>query len=85
MQDRTRLGFASCLRADRGSLVLAAVLSGCMSMLGGCASDPKYPSLGTITDLGTVLTPEQRQKTVDQLNKDDQTHTSDAAKAIASR
>ena len=37
--------------------------------LAGCAEDPSYPGLSRISDLGTILTPEERQKTVDDLQK----------------
>ncbi len=48
--------------------------------LTACAEDTSYPSLSKISDLGTILTPEERQKAVQDLQKQDQTHNSDAAK-----
>ena len=44
--------------------------------LTGCADDPKYPSLAKISDLGSILTPEERQKAVQDLQKQDRAHNS---------
>ena len=43
--------------------------------LTACAEDPKYPSLSKISDLGTILTPEERQKAVEDLQKQEPTRT----------
>ncbi len=43
--------------------------------LAACAEDPKYPSLAKITDLGSILTPEERQKAVQDLQKQEQAHS----------
>jgi hypothetical protein len=51
--------------------------------LSSCAESPNYPSLSKITDLGTILSPEERQKAVQDMQKQEQTHSNDAAKAIA--
>jgi uncharacterized membrane protein YgcG len=48
--------------AGAGAIALCAGLT-------GCAEDPNYPSLSKITDLGSVLTPEERQKAVQDLQK----------------
>ncbi len=56
------------------SLVAVALCAG----LTACADDPKYPSLSKISDLGTILTPEERQKAVQDLQKQDQAHSADA-------
>ena len=53
------------------SLAVAAICAG----LTACAEDPKYPSLSKISDLGTILTPEERQKTVEDLQRQEQSHT----------
>ena len=42
--------------------------------LAACADDPKYPSVATISDIGTVLTPEERQKALQEMQKQDQAH-----------
>jgi uncharacterized membrane protein YgcG len=60
------------------SLAAAAICAG----LTACAEDPKYPSLSKISDLGTILTPEERQKAVQDLQKQDQAHT-DAVKTAS--
>jgi uncharacterized membrane protein YgcG len=56
------------------SLMAVAICAG----LTACADDPKYPSLSKISDLGTILTPEERQKAVQDLQKQDQAHSADA-------
>ena len=43
--------------------------------LGACASGPDWPTLGKVSDLGNVMTPEQRQKTLKDLQKDDNSQT----------
>lgn len=50
------------------SLAVAAMCAG----LTACAEDPRYPSLSKISDLGTILTPEERQKAVEDLQKQEQ-------------
>jgi uncharacterized membrane protein YgcG len=52
------------------SLAMAAMCAG----LTACAEDPRYPSLSKISDLGTILTPEERQKAVEDLQKQEQAH-----------
>ena len=52
------------------SLLVAAMCAG----LTACAEDPRYPSLSKISDLGTILTPEERQKAVEDLQKQEQAH-----------
>ncbi len=51
--------------------------------LTACADDPKYPSLAKITDLGSILTPEERQKAVQDLQKQDQSHSSGVVKTAS--
>jgi hypothetical protein len=51
------------LRAAAAGLIAIGLCAG----LTACAEDPKYPSLTKIDDVGTVLTPEERQKTVEDL------------------
>ena len=52
------------------------------ALLSGCAEDPKYPSLTKISDLENILSPEERQKTLQDLQKQEQTHSNDAIKEI---
>ena len=54
-----------------------AVVAMCVGLT-ACAEDPKYPSLAKISDLGSILTPEERQKAVQDLQKQDQTHSAEA-------
>jgi uncharacterized membrane protein YgcG len=61
------------------SLMALAVCVG----LSACAEDPKYPSLSKISDLGSILTPEERQKAVEDLRKQEQEHSSDAVKTAS--
>jgi uncharacterized membrane protein YgcG len=61
------------------SLAVAAICVG----LTACADDPKYPSLSKISDLGTILTPEERQKAVEDLQKQDQAAHADVMKTAS--
>ena len=76
-------GVAESLKiASLGAAVFAASL--CIGLV-GCAEDPKYPSLAKISDLGSILTPEERQKAVQDLQKQDQAHSSAGAVQTASK
>jgi hypothetical protein len=44
--------------------------------LGGCASSQDWPSVAKISDVGNVMTPEQRQKALDDMQKGDPGHGS---------
>ncbi len=61
------------------SLMAVAMCAG----LTACAEDLKYPSLAKITDLGNILTPEERQKAVQDLQKQDQAHSSGAVQTAS--
>jgi uncharacterized membrane protein YgcG len=61
------------------SLAVAAICVG----LTACAEDPKYPSLSKISDLGSILTPEERQKAVQDLQKQDQAAHADPVKTAS--
>jgi len=61
------------------SLMAVAICAG----LSACADDPRYPSLAKISDLGSILTPEERQKAVEDLRKQDQAHSADAVKTAS--
>ncbi len=43
--------------------------------LGACSSDPSWPTLGKVSDLTNVMTPEERQKALQDLQKGDQAQT----------
>jgi hypothetical protein len=60
-------------------IITAAMCAG----LTACAEDPKYPSLSKISDLGSILTPEERQKAVEDLQRQDQAHGGDAVKTAS--
>ncbi len=53
--------------------------------LPACSVDPAWPSLGKISDLSNILSPEERQKAVQDLQKDNpnQNTSADAVKASA--
>ncbi len=74
MQDRNSLWFAwpNLAAGHKVARFLAVAL--CMGVA-ACASDRNYPSLSTITDLGSILTPQERQKAVEELQKQDQAHS----------
>ena len=61
------------------SLIVAAICAG----LSSCADDPKYPSLSKISDLENILTPEERQKAVEDLQKQDRAHSADDVKTAS--
>ena len=61
------------------SLMAVAICAG----LSACAEDAKYPTLAKVTDLGTILTPEERQKAVEDLQKQDQAHSAAAAQTAS--
>jgi hypothetical protein len=54
----------------KGFLACGVFLVLCAS-LQACSSDPSWPSAGQISDLTHILTPEERQKAVEQLEKND--------------
>ncbi len=51
--------------------------------LQACSGDPSWPALGKISDLDNVMTPEQRQKTVQDIQKDDPSQSGGAAKTAS--
>ena len=61
------------------SLMAVAICAG----LTACAEDSKYPTIAKITDLGNILTPEERQKAVEDLQKQDQAHSSGAVQTAS--
>jgi hypothetical protein len=55
--------------------------------LAGCADSASstYPTLSKIVDPSNILSPEERQKAVQDLQKQEQSHSGDAAKQIEKR
>ena len=49
--------------------------------LAACAEDRNYPSLSKISELGGILTPLERQKAVEELQKQDQAHSNSSLKS----
>jgi hypothetical protein len=47
--------------------------------LGACSSDPSWPTIGKMSDLGNVMTPEQREKALQDLQKGDHGQNGTAA------
>jgi hypothetical protein len=66
--------------ASLGAGIVAATMC---AGLTACADDPRYPSLAKISDLGSILTPEERQKAVEDLQKQDQAHSANAVKTAS--
>jgi hypothetical protein len=67
----------------RGRFGHAIRLVGVIVFCGGllaCAEDRNFPSLSKITDFGSVLSPEQRDKTIQDLQKQSQTNAGVASK-----
>jgi len=58
---------------------IAAVAFALCAGLSACTSDPTWPSMAKVTDLTNILTPEERQKAVQDLQKSDQGQNSNAA------
>jgi uncharacterized membrane protein YgcG len=70
--------------AEKLKIVSLGIVTATMCAgLTACAEDPKYPSLSKISDLGGILTPEERQKAVEDLQKQDQAHGDDAVKTAS--
>ncbi|MGO9486665.1 MAG: hypothetical protein ACLPX9_19165 [Rhodomicrobium sp.] len=60
-------------------MAAAALALSLSAGLGACASDPEWPTIGKITDLENVMTPEQRQKALEELQKADQNQNNNAS------
>jgi len=77
-----RDGGALCRRrvlARGARAVLAVCAAGAICAgLEACSSDPSWPVIGKISDLSNVLTPEERQKALQDLQKNDPNRTADA-------
>jgi hypothetical protein len=75
---------SDCNRPVRAGRVGASLLvvGFCLS-LAACAEDLSYPSVAGISDVGRVLTPEERQKTVEELQRQ-QNHAASVRTEVAS-
>jgi hypothetical protein len=65
-------------RRAAGPAAAAAFALALCAGLGGCASGQEWPSVAKISDVGNVMTPEQRQKAVQDMQKGDQGQSSAA-------
>jgi hypothetical protein len=61
------------VRRMAGPAAAAFALALCAG-LGGCASSQEWPSVAKISDVGNVMTPEQRQKALEDMQKGDPGH-----------
>lgn len=68
------------VRAAAGLFAIALCAGLC-----ACAEDMNYPSIAKIADIGRVLTPEERQKAVEDLQKQDQAHANGAVKTASAQ
>jgi len=66
-----------------GRLAAAALALLLAAGLPACSSDPAWPTIGKVSDLGNVLTPEERQKAVQDMQKAGEVQGSNAAAAPA--
>lgn len=66
-----------------GRLAACAIALAICAGLQGCSSDPDWPTLGKISDLGNVMTPEERQKAMQDLQKSGQNQNNFVAAAAA--
>jgi hypothetical protein len=86
MQYREVNGFTRPFRA-RGVTVYAALAAAfACFVLGGCSSvlktndDPTWPNMAKVLDPDNIMTPEQRQKAVQDMQKESATQSAPAAK-----
>ncbi len=57
----------------------------CASLAACAETTSAYPNLAKIADAENILTPEERQKALEDMQKQQQSHSSDAAKQIEKR
>jgi hypothetical protein len=63
------------------TLLRGAAIGICFALCAGlqaCSSDPSWPTLSKISDLGNIMTAEERQKALQDLQKSDPNHDKDA-------
>lgn len=68
--------------------ILTIIATGIVCItLAACADGPasNYPSLSQITDIGKILTPEERDKALADMQKAEKTQARDAIKEIEKR
>jgi hypothetical protein len=80
-----RIEARSPVWCNRGRLAAGFLAIAFCAALSACAENPNYPNLSKITELGNILSPEERQKALQDMQKQEQTHSSDAAKQIEKR
>ncbi len=74
MQDKFSFRFAwldGAVGRRAGCLLAVTMCLGAAA----CADARNYPSLSTISGLGSILTPQERLKAVEELQKQDQAHS----------
>jgi hypothetical protein len=77
LQDRGGRRIAGGTLRGAGAGIFFALLAG----LQACSTGSDWPTLGKISDLSNILTAEERQKAVQDLQKNDPNHDKDAAAA----
>jgi hypothetical protein len=75
-------GLSAVMSRSKATPWVGLAALGLCFQLAACAQDQNYPSVAKISDVDNVLTPEERQKTLQDLQKAQQTSGADAAKAI---
>jgi hypothetical protein len=78
---RPVLGGAETLKSLIGSVAAKGLAIALCIGLAACAEDRNYPSLTQISGLGSVMTPLERQKAVEELQKQDQAHSNSSLKS----
>ena len=77
-----RIGYWMGTRSHYARLAAGCSMIVFCAGLSGCADESRYPTLSKISDLENILSPEERQKAMQDLQKQEQSHGSDAVKAI---
>jgi hypothetical protein len=67
-----------------GSVAAGFIAIGLCAGLSACADDANYPSLAKIADVGAVMTPEERQKAMEDLQKQSKASRSEPVKTASS-
>ena len=85
-QQEEGVALRSLCKRNRPRIGQLAAACMALSLSGGlpaCTSDPAWPTLGKVTDIGNVMTPEERQKALQDLQKDDQGQNTSGSAAPA--
>jgi len=64
-----------------GQAAAAGLALALCSGLQACSSDPSWPGIAKVSDVGNILTPEERQKAVQDLQKSDQSQNGNSGGA----